>query len=194
MCVMAIAGGLVWHEQPSFCNALCHMPMDPYLPTYESEPGEQGTDKWGNEVEDAGAMLAARHRTEGATCLTCHVPSLDEQLAEGANWLAGDYYFPLEERSLDDLVEARGGTGRSFCMNESCHDITCDELAEATSDMAYNPHETHYDGLECGDCHKAHRASVFYCTKYHSDAEEEMPDGWVTFAEASQLEAGYAES
>ena len=34
--VVAGAGFMVWHEQPSFCNAICHDPMDPYLPTFEA--------------------------------------------------------------------------------------------------------------------------------------------------------------
>ena len=49
--VVAGAGFWVWHEQPSFCNAICHTPMDAYLPTYEAEPGQAATDVWGNEVE-----------------------------------------------------------------------------------------------------------------------------------------------
>ena len=44
--VLAV-GFLVWHAQPSFCNAICHVPMDPFLPTYEATPGECAIDKWG---------------------------------------------------------------------------------------------------------------------------------------------------
>lgn len=47
--VAAVAGGgfWVWHEQPSFCNAICHTPMDPYLAAFEQEPGVQGVDiRW----------------------------------------------------------------------------------------------------------------------------------------------------
>ena len=29
--VAAGAGFWVWHEQPSFCNAVCHDPMDAYV-------------------------------------------------------------------------------------------------------------------------------------------------------------------
>ena len=47
-----ISGFWVWHEQPSFCAAICHTPMDEYLETYEQEPGTTGVDKWGNEVRD----------------------------------------------------------------------------------------------------------------------------------------------
>lgn len=35
--VVAGAGMWVWHEQPIFCGAICHVPMDPYLETYEAE-------------------------------------------------------------------------------------------------------------------------------------------------------------
>ena len=38
--VVAGIGAFVWHEQPSFCNAICHTPMDGYLETYEAEPGQ----------------------------------------------------------------------------------------------------------------------------------------------------------
>lgn len=29
--IVAGAGFWVWHEQPSFCNAICHSPMDYYV-------------------------------------------------------------------------------------------------------------------------------------------------------------------
>ena len=68
--VAAGIGAFVWHEQPSFCNAICHTPMDGYLETYEAEPGQAATDKWGNQVADASGMLSAVHRTNdsNATC------------------------------------------------------------------------------------------------------------------------------
>ena len=34
--VLAGAGFWVWHEQPSFCNAICHSPMDKYVESYSS--------------------------------------------------------------------------------------------------------------------------------------------------------------
>ena len=59
--IAAGAGFWVWHEQPSFCAAICHTPMDEYLETYEQEPGTTGVDKWGNEVSNTNAMLAVSH-------------------------------------------------------------------------------------------------------------------------------------
>ncbi len=32
--VLAGAGFFVWHQQPSFCNAICHVPMDNYVEGY----------------------------------------------------------------------------------------------------------------------------------------------------------------
>lgn len=94
--VVAGAGLWVWHEQPSFCGAICHVPMDPYLETYEAEPGQAGTDKWGNEVTDAAAMTAAYHRAEAdSSCLDCHTPVLSEQISEGINWVSGNYEVVL---------------------------------------------------------------------------------------------------
>ena len=140
--VVAGAGFMVWHEQPSFCNAICHTPMDPYLPTYEAEPGQAALDKWGATVNDASAMLAATHRVEAdTTCMGCHVPTLGEQVTEGLSWVSGDYTVTdndtydlvLPERSLEDLVAARGVASDEFCLNEACHNLTREELAQTTS-------------------------------------------------------------
>ena len=62
--IAAGAGFWVWHEQPSFCAAICHTPMDEYLETYEQEPGTTGVDKWGNEVSNTNAMLAVSHKAQ----------------------------------------------------------------------------------------------------------------------------------
>ena len=61
--VVAVAGGgfWVWHEQPSFCNAICHTPMDPYVAAFDQQPGTAGVDKWGNEVSNTSSMLAVVH-------------------------------------------------------------------------------------------------------------------------------------
>lgn len=194
-------GFFVWHEQPSFCNAICHTPMDPYLPTYEAEPGSATIDKWGNEVSDAGAMLAASHRVAGEesgskiTCMKCHVPTLSEQITEGTEWISGNYTVyanatygaVLSERSLKTLVTARGISADEFCLNPDCHDMTRDDLIALTADYARNPHVAQHSTLSCDTCHKAHRASVNYCASCHSDAP--IPDGWLTPAQEKKLAA-----
>lgn len=83
--VVAGVGMWVWHEQPSFCGAICHTPMDNYLTTYESDLNSPATDKWGNEVADPHTMLAAYHGKLGNDCMDCHVPTLSEQIGEGSS-------------------------------------------------------------------------------------------------------------
>lgn len=188
--VVAGAGFFVWHEQPSFCNAICHTPMDPYLPTYEAELGSPATDKWGNEVSDASGMLAAVHRAEGKNCLDCHVPTISEQVTEGIGWVSGSYYAPLWERSTTELVAARGlEDPDQFCLNESCHNMTREELVASTEDLEFNPHVEQHGTTECSDCHKAHRASVLVCSQCHDEAE--IPAGWLSYDEEQDIENAY---
>ncbi len=190
--VLAGVGAMVWREQPSFCNAICHDPMDPYLPTYEATPGESATDKWGNEVEDAGSMLAAVHGEVGKTRMDCHVPQLEEQVTEGLEWVTGNYDSPLLERTATQLVEARGLENTDeLCMNSSCHPYTRDDLEKKTAWMGkINPHTPQHGEQECTTCHKAHRASVNYCTQCHTDAV--VPDGWIDYTESKQLQEAAA--
>ncbi|MEF9841843.1 MAG: hypothetical protein RR773_04675, partial [Raoultibacter sp.] len=147
--VVAGVGGFIWHEQPSFCSAICHTPMDPYLTTYEEPAGQPGTDKWGNEMKTTSAMLAVTHREQGKTCLSCHVPTMSEQITEGMNWVSGNYEYPLQECSLEDLTEASGADPESFCLNESCHNVTRQDLAKKTAEMDRNPHTTPHGEVTC---------------------------------------------
>lgn len=192
--VVAGVGFFIWHEQPSFCNAICHTPMDPYLPTYEAEPDQAAIDKWGNEVTNANAMMAPLHRAQnGDTCMSCHVPTLSEQIGEGLSWVSGNYevmltqtgQYVVPEKSLEQLVEARGIEPDQFCLNESCHNMTRDDLIQATSDFERNPHVPQHGEVECSECHKAHRASVNYCSSCHNDAP--IPDGWISAADDKKL-------
>lgn len=197
--IVAGAGFYAWHEQPSFCSSICHYSMDAYLPTYESQLGSEGVDKWGNTVADSSAMLAPVHREQGITCLGCHTPVISEQLTEGMEWVSGNYTvvsttdgkFALEERDLSDLTEASGVANEEFCLKSGCHVnddgsvMTRDDLVEKTSNYSRNPHVQQHGEVACSECHKAHRASTVYCGKCHSDVE--YPSGWVTYAESQNL-------
>lgn len=205
--VVVIIAGLgfwSWHETPGFCSAICHTPMGGYQETLEATLGEPAVDKYGNDVSDSSAMLAASHATDeiGADCLACHVPTLGEQISEGQHWLTGDYAMvgsdsretggALVERDIFDLTEARGLDGDEFCLNESCHDITREELTELTQKESddstvsiKNPHSWRHGEVACSDCHKAHRASVLTCTECHVDME--LPSGWISMQEAKRL-------
>ena len=201
--VVAAIGAFVWHGQPSFCNAICHTPMDGYLETYEATPGQPATDKWGNPVADAAGMLSAVHRTNSsnADCLTCHQPVMSEQINEGMEWIGGDYTLVatdgnpdgvLTERSTDQLTEARGVQGDQFCLNKDCHDMTREDLTAMTevetdnpAIRIRNPHSWQHGQQACTDCHKAHRASVLTCTQCHADMQ--VPEGWISAQEAKLL-------
>lgn len=147
------AGFWVWHEQPSFCNAICHQPMDSYVEGYYSKDP---------------SLSVAVHASQGVACLSCHKSNLTEQVAEGVSWVSGGYDLPLEQRSFDD----------SFCLNAQCHDMSRGDLAKAT-EQKYNPHSDYHETLECGSCHKAHEPSVMTCTQCHSDAV--VPDNWKAY-------------
>ncbi|MCL1798092.1 MAG: cytochrome c3 family protein [Eggerthellaceae bacterium] len=202
--ILAGAGFWFWHEQPSFCSAICHTPMDPYGKTFEYSSGQPGIDKWGNEVSNAGAMLSVAHKEKDVDCLACHVPSIGEQITEGLHWVAGSYEKPLYERDLENLVEARGIEPEQFCLNDSCHHVSSagadiksrEDLSKAMADELRNPHrivteqekkeQPQHEEQACSTCHKAHRASVNYCTQCHIDAP--VPDGWLTVVQSLKLD------
>lgn len=190
--VLVVGGAsfMVWHEQPSFCNAICHAPQDPLNATYEASSGESGVDKWGNPVEDMGDLLVVSHKEiAGLTCLDCHEPTMTQQLAEGALWVTGNYDYPLDERTLTDLNRyLKADDPNEFCLNEGCHNVTRDDLAAMTESYGeYNPHvtEARHQELECGDCHKSHRQSVNACSRCHDEAI--IPDGWLSAQESAAL-------
>ncbi|MCI8367218.1 MAG: cytochrome c3 family protein [Eggerthellaceae bacterium] len=190
--VVAGAGFWVWHEQPSFCAAICHIPMDPYLETYEEAPDSEGVDKWNNPVSNTNAMLAVTHASAGETCMSCHVPTLSEQVSEAVNWISGNYVFPLMEGDLDSLTEASGMDADEFCLKSGCHvtesgeEVTTrEQLKELTADLSFNPHVAQHGERACSDCHKGHRASVMVCSDCHNEAQ--LPDGWITPDEEDQL-------
>lgn len=200
--IAAAAGFWVWHEQPSFCNAICHTPMDAINATYDQEPGAAGIDKYGNAVANTNGMLAVSHQDGdlNVTCLECHVPQISEQIGEGISWVGGNYevvenkdgqMLPTE-KTLEDLVVARGLAPEQFCLTSGCHvnedgnAMSIEDLKEETSDLAHNPHDFQHGDVACSDCHKAHRASVNTCSECHADAE--IPEGWLTFSEAQDLD------
>lgn len=160
--IAAGAGFWVWHEQPSFCNAICHTPMDNYVEGYYS----------GDET-----LLSATHEQASVTCMQCHEPKIEEQVTEGIHWVAGSYAFDEESGQL--LSRSEEFANKELCLNESCHNLTLDELAEKTNDMAWNPHNFSEHGeTDCGSCHQVHAQSTIVCSECHKEATEDVPEGW----------------
>lgn len=195
-------GLFIWHEQPSFCNAICHTPMDAYGDTYM----KADVDKYGNSLteEEAMAMMAVAHKEKaGYTCMKCHLPVLGQQVNEAMHWVSGSYTIEghnqlgqaiLEERTLDELAEGIGlASGDEFCLRSGCHVnsdgsvMTREDLLAKTANLSpkYNPHNSSQHGeISCGQCHKGHSQSVNNCTQCHTDAP--VPNGWVSYAEAQK--------
>lgn len=213
--VLAVIGMLVWHEQPSFCGAICHAPMDAYLEGYMQEDNAAGTDKYGNEVTNTHAMLAVSHRSQNLACLDCHEPSIPQQVHEGIMMVTGTYTvvdqvdgtgYGQIERTLSQLRENAGfpnesGKGDEFCLRSGCHDYDRETLAkvQVVEGTIVQPHmwlatpHASSGGMEfaCGDCHKSHRASIYVCTACHNENSKipldssSIPDGWLTFQEGN---------
>ncbi|MCI8467979.1 MAG: cytochrome c3 family protein [Eggerthellaceae bacterium] len=158
--VVLVAGGgfWVWHEQPSFCNAICHVPMDPYVEGYYEDD----------------ALMAHAHQVEGTTCLQCHEPKMEEQVHEALVWVSGDY--DVDEDGMLTRVGVRSDS--AMCAVSGCHDF--DDVVAATADWGgeegVNPHDSHQGrAIDCSNCHSAHGQSVMYCNTCH---DYEVPEGW----------------
>lgn len=152
--VVAGAGFWVWHEQPSFCNAICHSPMDKYVESYHSNDD---------------SLLVTAHAAEGDTCLDCHEPTIDQQIAEGAKWVTGDFKDPLPAMEYGD----------EFCLNEKCHNVTRGDLSALTENLPWNPHDNRHGMIDCSVCHQVHERSTLYCAQCHGEAVELAEEiGW----------------
>lgn len=157
--VAAGAGFALWHSQPSFCNAICHQPMDPYVEGYYHQSD----------------LMAFAHQEQDVACLDCHVPTLEEQVTEGLSWVRGDY--AMDEDGMLATVGVRSDA--KMCAVEGCHGWS--DVVAATEgwggQTGVNPHASHQgEAIDCSNCHSAHGTSVMYCNTCH---DYEVPAGWV---------------
>ena len=143
--VAAAVGFAAWHEQPSFCNAICHSPMDAYVEGYYEGNG-----------------MARVHAEAGVACLDCHETSLNQQIGEGMAWLAGDF------RDKPDMMT---DYDNETCLD--CH-VSEEHVAAKTDLLDKNPHADAHQKLQCTDCHKSHRDQVDYCATCHDNGGQRM--------------------
>jgi hypothetical protein len=189
--LLAGGGGLAYalfHDEPAFCNAICHTPMDPYVESYES-----GTSVNPVQTELPGPLSVTLHKEsdQEINCLSCHVPDMGEQIQEGMKWVTGDYELPLEMKVVGGQPKEDSGDkgGVEFCLREGCHEgvTTIEELKQATDDQVRNPHDSHLDPAngvqDCSKCHQTHEQSYMLCSQCHGDAK--VPEGWMNFTEQS---------
>lgn len=158
--VLALAGAglFAWHQTPGFCNAVCHVPMDNYVQGY---------------FEDE-SLCANAHYRAGTSCLDCHEPKLEEQVAEGLAWVRGD--FRVDENG--DIATVGVTADEKMCTQGGCHDMK--DVIAATADWGgeagVNPHESHQGApIDCSNCHGVHKASNMYCNACHDYL---TPEGW----------------
>ena len=128
--VVAGAGFWVWHEQPSFCNAICHSPMDKYVETYyEGDPGK----------------LVTAHAEAGDACLDCHEAEITTQVSEVMAWVSDSY---PDCHNMTDVVNSTWG----FAGNDekyNPHSSHQDNNLECGD--CHKVHET--STLYCAKCH-----------------------------------------
>lgn len=142
-----LSGGAVWLkgqiDKPEYC-ASCHI-MTPYYNSWKSSP-----------------FPARIHAQAGMACRDCHEVTMIAAIRQIVDNVTGHYSVPLKEPKV--RVDA--------CFR--CH-TSYAKLAELTKDLrgpdgfplGRNPHDSHWGALECGTCHKMHRASRDWCSECH---------------------------
>lgn len=145
--MVAAIGGAMWLQRriqtTQYCSS-CHI-MAPYYDSWKSAD-----------------FLANQHGQAAITCQACHRYTMKSAVTELVSNLMHTYKIPLKDH------RARP----EDCL--SCHG-TYAELAQSTTDLkgsdghplGRNPHNSHWGKLDCGICHKMHKASVDYCSKCH---------------------------
>jgi hypothetical protein len=151
-------GFFFWHQQPSFCNAICHTPMDNYVKGY---------------YDNASGKLANTHAQANVKCLDCHEATISDQVTEGIAWITGNYKVDASGNIVGDNVTAT----KAFCAKSGCHDWNA--VVVATTDWGgssgVNPHSSHQGTIACSNCHSVHGTSTMYCNSCHS---WKLPTGW----------------
>lgn len=168
------------HDNPQFCNLICHTPMDPYVQSYMD-----GTSVNAAQADFDGDLGVTIHANsdQDIVCLTCHTDGIDTQIQEGIAWVTGGYNLPLELTLTLKEPEKHQRDAEAMCLQSGCHEgiESLADLKEATSHLKRNVHDSHNGDQNCTNCHQMHEQSVNNCTQCHSDSE--TPDGWLTYTE-----------
>lgn len=182
--IVAGIGFGVWHEQPSFCNAVCHTPMDKFVDGYYND---DTTLAYQHGHVDGSNTAAASTLKEGVknssmTCLTCHTPKMDEQMTEAISWVGGNY--TVDQDGAPVISEPSYVANKEFCTQ--CHDY--EKVIAATEhywgeDEPANPHASHQGEQACSNCHSVHGTSTLMCSSCHNF---EIPEGWQSVGQAQE--------
>jgi hypothetical protein len=140
-----------YQKDPQSC-AQCHV-IKPYVGTWIRSD-----------------FLSHGHAQSGISCLDCHQLTSQRERENEEKFDQKAFKIPLEEREYEN----------DLCLR--CHGSYRD-IIERTKDFKKrgwlrNPHDSHYGEVQCNLCHKAHRASINYCSQCH-EAGTSKP-GWET--------------
>jgi hypothetical protein len=181
-------GGVAYgtqHSNPSFCNFICHTPMDPYVESYHNNVSVNAAEA--DITGPEGALLNVtvhKNAEDSVVCVDCHNDGIDAQIAEGMAWVSGDYTVPLEGFKLVSTDKPKDGevSGVTFCLREGCHtSTTLEELKANTTDVTANGqpvHDGHHGYVNCSLCHQTHEQSVLLCAKPGCHSNVTLPEGW----------------
>jgi hypothetical protein len=130
-------------QTTEYC-ANCHV-IAPYYNSWKSSP-----------------YLAHTHEELGLVCQDCHVRTARAAMTELVKNVTHEYEIPLKEHRVRPAE----------CL--SCHGSYA-ALANRTKNLkgpdgfplGRNPHDSHWGQIDCGICHKMHRASVDLCAGCH---------------------------
>ncbi|MCL2529059.1 MAG: cytochrome c3 family protein [Coriobacteriia bacterium] len=170
------------HDNPEFCNAICHTPMDPYVHSWQDGTSVNALQA---DIEHPLSITIHRNSEEALVCVSCHTDGLDIQISEGLSWITSSYPQPLNPLVMT-IREPNGPHQRSgveTCLSGGCHEgiLTLEDLKKSTAHHERNVHDSHIGAQDCTTCHQVHRQSVSFCTQCHSDAP--LPNGWLTYIE-----------
>jgi Cytochrome c3 len=142
-----IIGGTVWLkgrvQTTEYCSN-CHV-IAPYYNSWKSS-----------------SFLANTHAQNNVVCQDCHTRTVRTGLTELVRNVMHSYEVPLKEHRVRP----------EDCLR--CH-VSYAYLANRTKNLkgpdgfplGRNPHDSHWGQLDCGICHKMHRASVDLCAGCH---------------------------
>jgi cytochrome c3-like protein len=161
----AAGGGRVWLngriQTTEYC-ASCHV-IAPYYNSWKS-----------------AGFLANTHAQAKIVCQDCHTRTVKAAMTELVSNVTHSYEVPLKDHRVrpEDCLRCHGSY-------EYLGELTKDLKGPDGYSLGRNPHDSHWGRLDCGICHKMHKASVDFCSACHG-----FPitgPGWVTSPHAPSL-------
>jgi hypothetical protein len=134
------------NTNPQFC-ATCHI-MQPNVTSYLTS----------NNLDYV-------HQQAGVQCKNCHDYPLSAEISSGIDFLTGNY--TVDKSGNLKVVKF------SDAMCTKCH-ISAQHVAQLTSFLAKNPHESHNGQLPCNTCHVSHGQQIDYCGQCHDNGGQRL--------------------